>query len=1021
MSQSETPSKPCHNCRRQRLRCDRSYPHCNKCAVASRGKLAGRTSSAPVPPTGLGGGEAALSKVAPSSSSDSHKHDKSWPSTPESIDCPQTPPVGGDHSPDNMQLVTSRATSVEAELKTPYILIDPLYQDLGESHRYYLSYFSNRLCKDLVSQDVPSENPFRSLLPLTKAHPLLQYIIVAASAAHMSNLVKAPLPSIQEDRMIAFNREYASRKALQDALVAKHKALRLMHTAVQDLDATGGDVALAAALFFVNVELIESGKHGWRAHLEGAGRIMSLLQPSSASDNALRDYMLSDCFIYFILGSAFMPIKFQIASYFEASQMSAILDRAAANSYMCCPPTILQILHGASQLSNMQDDTASPAEIEALGLTLMQQAHSFDVAGWANDARTVSYLRGIPIASRIHAGSAHRLAACLYILQVVPAVGAAVGAEFTKALSRDIFEHLASIPDDDPNFKATTWPTFIVGAEAEDEEQRKWILDRLQRLVVNCPWGFLYTAMETLQVIWGLDKEKGSRSWIQTLKDPDMNFLLVSYTSPTCAVGVATIASRNFERETTTAKMRPASYVLPCAASTRVADRFSVLDDTYEDSHGSVPFWPLLQTLLSRDIRTWADLLDLLETIAVTAHGNSGVAGDYGSLRLAVEDEPSFFTDVWPSISRFARALPGYFPSGNIQRLLPGQAKCLSKSQCASLLAHQFLCSLQPPRDEFYDFSVWYDSNQRHPVAVSAYLKSLFLYFRVRGAQQADDRHIAKVEYKLWSAGTTASLEANVESSEDRWKATKLSKLEIIALQAHSTKFHELDQLGKDSAVVVSANKDIGFGQSATQEELHLGAAPETCIAVLFTPRLGDDEVLSINRAQPMIRFEGQRRNISWTAHDPPVDGGRLLLMDALEIDVAAGELDSEDLLPDLQENNMTREITKAYTAFTSWPQNVDSEIFTGQWGCGAFNGDPTVKMMLLWIAASLAGRTLTVVLDEGEAEFGLSFRKLTEPMTSYSVSDVMSILRQVPKHTKRLGVSSWIRDAGIPTQIEGA
>ncbi|OAA76863.1 hypothetical protein LEL_06547 [Akanthomyces lecanii RCEF 1005] len=545
MSQAETPAKPCHNCRRQRLRCDRSYPHCNKCtnagkeclgygklfrwtgAVASRGKLAGRTSSAPV--TVEGGAVAATSELfASSGHSPSDTGSMSASSSPESGSCPPTPPLASRAAtPESMQLVSSRATSVEQELKTPYILVDPIYQDLGDSHRYYLSYFTNRLCKDLVSHDVPSENPFRTLLPLTKAHPLLQYIIVAASAAHMSNLVRAPLPSIQEDRMIAFNRENASRKALQDALVAKNKALRLMHAAVQDIDVIGGDVALAAALFFVNVELIESGKHGWRAHLEGAGRIMSLLEPTASSDNSLRNYMLSDCFIYFILGSAFMPIKFQTKSYFEASQIPSILERAAANSYLCCPPIIMQILHGASQLSNMQGDATSPAEIEAVGLALLQQAHSFDIVAWANDARTVSYLHGIPIESRIHAGSAHRLAACLYILQAVPAVGAAVGPEFGQALSRDIYEHLASIPDDDPNFKATTWPTFIVGAEAADEEQQKWVMDRLQRLVVNCPWGFLYTAMETLPVIWGLDKEKKSRGWIQTLKDPDMNFLLV--------------------------------------------------------------------------------------------------------------------------------------------------------------------------------------------------------------------------------------------------------------------------------------------------------------------------------------------------------------------------------------------------------------------------------------------------------------------------------------------------------------
>lgn len=149
MSTAEAPTKPCHNCRRQRLRCDRSYPHCNKCtnagkeclgygklfrwtgAVASRGKLAGRTSSGPVL-------EASAPKsivVVPSSHQSSFT---AFPTTPESTDSPAR--ESDRASPEDMQLVSSRATSVESELKTPYILVDPLYQDLGASHRYYLSY-----------------------------------------------------------------------------------------------------------------------------------------------------------------------------------------------------------------------------------------------------------------------------------------------------------------------------------------------------------------------------------------------------------------------------------------------------------------------------------------------------------------------------------------------------------------------------------------------------------------------------------------------------------------------------------------------------------------------------------------------------------------------------------------------------------------------------------------------------------------------------------------------------------------
>lgn len=59
-------TKACHNCRKRRLRCDRSVPGCNKCltsgqecqgygkayqwtnAVASRGRMAGKKSFAPI-------------------------------------------------------------------------------------------------------------------------------------------------------------------------------------------------------------------------------------------------------------------------------------------------------------------------------------------------------------------------------------------------------------------------------------------------------------------------------------------------------------------------------------------------------------------------------------------------------------------------------------------------------------------------------------------------------------------------------------------------------------------------------------------------------------------------------------------------------------------------------------------------------------------------------------------------------------------------------------------------------------
>lgn len=221
--------------------------------------------------------------------------------------------------------------------------------------------------------------------------------------------------------------------------------------------------------------------------------------------------------------------SFDTGSFFQPCLIPSILGRATANSYLCCPPEILAILHAASQLSNASDDAGSEDDITAAGLALFQRAQGFDINAWANDVHNIPYMQDAPVQSRIHAGSAHRLASCLYILQAIPSLNMMKGYnDVSESLSRDIFAHLSSIPEDDPNFKATTWPTFIAGAEARGRERREWVMNRLQRLVVSCPWGFLYTAMDTLQIIWKLDHDgKGKRSWVQTLKDPDLNFLIV--------------------------------------------------------------------------------------------------------------------------------------------------------------------------------------------------------------------------------------------------------------------------------------------------------------------------------------------------------------------------------------------------------------------------------------------------------------------------------------------------------------
>jgi poly(ADP-ribose) glycohydrolase len=55
----------------------------------------------------------------------------------------------------------------------------------------------------------------------------------------------------------------------------------------------------------------------------------------------------------------------------------------------------------------------------------------------------------------------------------------------------------------------------------------------------------------------------------------------------------------------------------------------------------------------------------------------------------------------------------------------------------------------------------------------------------------------------------------------------------------------------------------------------------------------------------------------------------------------------------------INREILKAYTGFCFFKK--ESRIITGGWGCGAYNGDFITKVIIQWIAASMAGKDIVI------------------------------------------------------------
>ncbi|KAE8383814.1 fungal-specific transcription factor domain-containing protein [Aspergillus bertholletiae] len=413
------------------------------------------------------------------------------------------------------------------DLRVPLYMspIDPLFQDMDDSSRRYLYHFATTLCEDLVISDVPNNNPFRSLIPTCRDHLILLHIIVANAAMHISSMSRPGFTSYMGSVESPFpdNSADSPAGATLDALSAKHKAIHLLQKSLTNLPSADVDLIVTVILLFINLELIDSGKNAWRAHVEGAMKLISSLKPFENDQTSpialIRDRITSDCLTYHVLGSTLTNPTTFLDPFALPIDITTILRRSEANSCLSLPTALLRILFRACELSNLAfalSSTETPALI-AEASSLLSATQSFDVAAWANSVEGAPPRR---TPNRIHTALAHQRAVCIYIYR---SIAHPPGDMSPELLVTEIVYHLSFIDPKDPLSKATSWPTFIAGVETDNPVYRQWALDRLNRLWNVLPWGYVQTAVEVMQMAWTLrdrpaPDSMGAGGWVQQLK-----------------------------------------------------------------------------------------------------------------------------------------------------------------------------------------------------------------------------------------------------------------------------------------------------------------------------------------------------------------------------------------------------------------------------------------------------------------------------------------------------------------------
>mmetsp|Transcript_99307 Transcript_99307/g.309430 ORF Transcript_99307/g.309430 Transcript_99307/m.309430 type:complete len:475 (-) Transcript_99307:232-1656(-) len=319
-----------------------------------------------------------------------------------------------------------------------------------------------------------------------------------------------------------------------------------------------------------------------------------------------------------------------------------------------------------------------------------------------------------------------------------------------------------------------------------------------------------------------------------------------------------------------------------------------------------------------------------------------------------VGEPEALLRSVAPFAARLAAKLPALFPVGlQILTQRHSDQVFLTRRQCGALLSAALFGAIPSPKSQ--------DEHHAMRLAMPGFDLSFVLDAEVT-------KSLCLMSY-LWqlasSAGTfleeVVSFGRRVEQprSLDFWR-TCAKPLSSARVEVGSIEASHAD-LQADFA-----NEFLGGGVlqgGNVQEEIRFSVCPECLVGMLFCEKMLYDEVIFIVGAQQFSRYKGYGGSFAFDGPYTDVPRGaadkrnrvgpHIVALDAL---VFPGNAQ-------YQEGLIHRELTKAYAACLGDPCEDAGErrqaFATGNWGCGVFGGDPQLKSLIQWLAASVAERDL--------------------------------------------------------------
>lgn len=327
---------------------------------------------------------------------------------------------------------------------------------------------------------------------------------------------------------------------------------------------------------------------------------------------------------------------------------------------------------------------------------------------------------------------------------------------------------------------------------------------------------------------------------------------------------------------------------------------------------------------------------------------------------LEEEEVTAFFKTLFPKMVDLALQLPRLVTDAiPLLKSHSNKTISLSQQQVSCLLANAFFCTFprrnsSSPTSEYSNyphinfnrlFSAIRKDKPNRRESVMEKFKCIFHYFRrvtskvPEGVITIERRYIPKHDFPKWD---------NIEKK---------------VLPLHITSSGTIDNDGAGLLQVDFANRYVGGGvltMGCVQEEIRFVICPELMVTMLVTEALDDTEALVVSGIERYSKYEGYSNSFKWTGdfvdETPRDSSGRrkttIVAIDALRFTQTALQFNL---------NKIIRELNKAYVGFVGCDLYKDNlpGVATGNWGCGAFRGNPKLKVLLQLMAASVAGRAM--------------------------------------------------------------